>query len=186
MSRARLADKPRLRRSFALPAPGPRDVTPPFLGEGRLASAKRMCRPSCHSTKWVMQVLARAWTKRFLRAHVASEDRRQAPAQAELRPTCAGASRRYPACFGRRSPACLWPADVSPVLLSYKWVRQVSRPDLTILRAHVANEGRRQAPAQAELRPTCAGASRRYPPCFGRRAACLWQANVSPVLPSYE
>jgi hypothetical protein len=64
---------------------------------------------------------------------------RQTPAQAELRPTCAGAFRVILTC------------DVSPQEFSGDWSTNPIGGD-------VMGEVARQTPAQAELRPTCAGA----------------------------
>jgi hypothetical protein len=69
MSRARPPDKPRLRRSFAVPEP-----------------VFRACRIALAA---VSLVFLTAWAKHFLWAHVTSEATRKAPAQTELRPSFA-------------------------------------------------------------------------------------------------
>ena len=65
--------KPRLRRSFALPAPG-LSVSP------------------CLATRPPHEILV-SWPANFIRGDAICEATLEAPAQAELRPTCAGAFR---------------------------------------------------------------------------------------------
>ena len=73
------------------------------------------------------------------------EATRKAPAQTELRPTGAGASR------------VILPCDVIPMNSSVDWSDQFYRV--------LIDEATRKAPAQTELRPTGAGASRVILPC---------------------
>ena len=106
-SKARPRGKPRLRRSFALPAPWRGTPTR---------------RPADPPTRFSWGV------------DLKGEATRKAPAQTELRPTCAVA--RYADPPSRR------PAD--PFLLG----------------VDLKGEAMRKAPAQTELRPTCAVAAR--------------------------
>ena len=113
--------KPRLRRSFALPAPG-LSVSP------------------CLATRPPHEILV-SWPANFIRGDAICEATLEAPAQAELRPTCAGAFR------------VILPCNATPDEIL------VSLP-ANFIRGDAICEATREAPAQAELRPTCAGAFR--------------------------